>query len=437
MALLHAVKLRQTPGRPKAFYCGWRARARADILRARMTRFSVRSSALCAAFLLTVACLPERGAAPAKSATAATASAGPAGIAKDGKSAPSPVAVTPATPAPVIAPAGSASGCAGAALTLPPGTVVARIDGKDVKVEDLGDDLARAEKQALRTYCQEITTARDASLDNMLQQKLLTVAAAAEGKEVSAFVQGKIEAAVPTPDDAAIAAFYEANKSPSAPPLDQVRDQVIQAMNGQEGEKVMTRILDEARAKAKVERLLPDVSPPPMDLSNPPHAAFVGPADAAVRVVEFSDFECPYCSKAAETFTALKDKYAGKSVQFTFRNFPLSFHPNARPAAEYAACAQEQGKFWAMHDGIFQVQRELSVDKLKEVAAQAGLDIPKLDECLASGRPGPQIDEDMRKAQEVGVQGTPSFYINGQSYGGNPNVEGLSQAIDAQLAKRG
>ncbi|MBA3546747.1 MAG: thioredoxin domain-containing protein [Nannocystis sp.] len=394
-----------------------------------MTRFSVRSSALCAAFLLTVACLPERGAAPARSA-AATAKTPVGVVAKDGKSAPPVVA-----PGPTTAPAGSASGCAGAALTLPAGTVVARIDGKDIKVEDLGDELERAEKQALRTYCNEITTAREATLDNMLQQRLLTAAAAAEGKEVSAYVQEKIQAEVPTPDDAAIAAFYDANKSPSAPPLDQVRDQVIQAMNGEQGEKVMMRILDEAKAKAKVERLLPDVSPPPMDLSNPPHAAFVGPADAAVRVVEFSDFECPYCSKAAETFRALKDKYAGKSVSFTFRNFPLSFHPNARPAAEYAQCAQEQGKFWEMHDGIFAVQRELSVDKLKEVAAQAGLDTTKLEECMASGRAGPQIDEDMKKAQEVGVQGTPSFYINGQSFAGNPTVEGISQAIDAQLAR--
>jgi len=395
-----------------------------------MTRFSVRSSALCAAFLLSVACLPERGKVPAKSA-AATPVGPVASVAKDSKAGPSgPAPVVAAVPA-----AGSASGCGGAALTLPPGTVVARVGGKDIKVEDLGAELERAEKQALRTYCQEVTTARDATLDNLLQQRLLTEAAAAEGKDVSAYVQGKIEAEVPTPDDAAIAAFYEANKSPSAPPLESVRDQVIQAMQGEQGEKVMTRLLEEMKAKVKVERLLPDVSPPAMDLSNPPHAAFVGPADAAVRVVEFSDFECPYCSRAADTFNALKQKYAGKSVQFVFRNFPLSFHPNAKPAAEYAQCAQEQGKFWQMHDGIFAAQRELSVDKLKEVAAQAGLDTAKLEECLASGRPGPQIEEDMRKAQEVGVQGTPSFFINGQSFAGNPTVEGISQAIDAQLSK--
>jgi len=347
-----------------------------------------------------------------------------------------PVAVA-TTPMPGPPPAGSASGCSGAALTLPKGTVVARIDGKDITVDELGGELDRAEKTALRTYCQAVTDARQGVLDNFVQQRLLTAAAEAEGKDINSFVQGKVEAEVPTPDDAAIAAFYEANKSPTAPPLDMVKDQVIQAMKGEGGEKVLSKLLDDLKAKSKVERLLPDVSPPPMDLPRPPHAAFAGADNAVVTVTEFSDFECPYCSKAAETLNGLKTKYAGKPVQFVFRNFPLSFHPNARPAAEYAQCAQEQGKFWAMHDGIFARQRELSADVLKEVAGQAGLDAGKLEACLAGGTVKQQIEEDMRKAQEVGVGGTPSFFVNGQTFGGNPTVEGLSQAIDAELRKLG
>lgn len=403
--------------------------ARADILRARMSALSSALSvrSLCAALLLTVACdsgkKPDANADASKTDPATAASGTPAGA---------PVAVAKPMGPP---PAGSASGCSGAALTLPKGTVVARIDGKEITVDDLGADLERAEKTALRTYCQEVTNARQAVLDNLLQQKLLTAAAEAEGKDINTFVQAKVEAEVPTPDDAAIAAFYEANKSPSAPPLDMVKDQVIQAMKGEGGEKVLSKLLDDLKAKAKVERLLPDVSPPAMDLPRPPHSAFAGPADAIVQVTEFSDFECPYCSRAAETLNGLKEKYAGKPVQFVFRNFPLSFHPNARPAAEYAQCAQEQGKFWAMHDGIFARQRELSTDVLKEVAGQAGLDAGKLEACLAGGTVKQQIDEDMKKAQEVGVGGTPSFFVNGQTFSGNPTVEGLSQAIDAELSK--
>ncbi len=399
-----------------------------------MTRLLARSPArllgFSAAFLLTVACLPERGGVPDQTALAAVKTAG-----KAEEKAGNPPAKAAVRTQPEIAPAGSASGCNGAALTLPKGTVVARIDGKDVTVDDLGGELERAEKTALRTYCQAIADARQGSLDNLLQQKLLTAAAEAEGKDINTFVQSKVDAEVPTPDDAAIAAFYEANKSPTAPALELVRDQVIQAMKGEGSEKVLTKLLDDLRAKAKVERMLPDVSPPPMDLSNPPHAPFFGPEDALVKVVEFSDFECPYCSRAADTMRGLKERYAGKPVQFVYRHFPLSFHPNARPAAEYAQCAQEQGKFWPMHDGIFARQRELSPDMLKEVATQVGLDTSKLEACLAAGTAGPQIDEDMRKAQEVGVGGTPSFFVNGQTYGGNPTIDGIAQVIDAELAK--
>ncbi len=341
----------------------------------------------------------------------------------------------PATPPKYLAAAGSDSGCAGAALTMPAGTVVARIDGKDITVDDLGPQLASAEQQALRTYCQEVTTARDAVLDNFVQQRLLTAAAEAEGKDVSVYVQAKVEAVVPAPTDEAIQAFYDANKSPTAPPLEAVRDQVVRAINGEASERVLMDLLADLRASAKVETLLPDVSPPPMDLTNPPHAPFYGPDDAVVQVVEFSDFECPYCSRAAETLHGLRDRYAGKPVQFVFRHFPLSFHPNARPAAEHAQCAREQGKFWEMHDGIFARQRELSKEAFTEIATQAGLDMGKLEGCLASGRAGQEVEEDLRKAQEVGVQGTPSFFINGQSFAGNPTIEGISQAIDGQLAK--
>jgi protein-disulfide isomerase len=141
----------------------------------------------------------------------------------------------------------------------------------------------------------------------------------------------------------------------------------------------------------------------------------------------------PVLPRAADTLNQLKDKYAGQPVQFVFRHFPLSFHPNARPAAEYAQCAHEQEKFWPMHDAIFAAQRELSVDKLKELATQVGLDAAKLDECLA--KVGPIVEGDVKTGGDAGVGGTPSFYINGQTFDGNPTVAGLSEAIDAELAR--
>src|SRR5690606_39209123 len=141
------------------------------------------------------------------------------------------------------------------------------------------------------------------------------------------------------------------------------------------------------------------------------------------------------CSRAAETLQQLKDKYAGKPVQFVFRHFPLSFHPNARPAAEYAQGAHDQDKFWPLHDAIVAAQRKVTTDKLKELAERVGLDQGKLDSCVASV--GSLIEADLRAATAAGVGGTPSFYINGQIFEGNPTVQGLSEAIDAELAAAG
>ena len=137
-----------------------------------------------------------------------------------------------------------------------------------------------------------------------------------------------------------------------------------------------------------------------------------------------------------EHIRQLKARYPEK-VRFTFRHFPLSFHPNAKPAAEHAQCAHEQGRFWEYHDLVFAAQRELSVDKLGELADQAGLDRGKLSECLSSGRASTQVAADMAKANEVGVGGTPSFYINGRAFAGNPTPDGIAAAIDAELAQAG
>lgn len=372
--------------------------------------------ALCA-LVLSSACMPERGGVPVKPATSPTTPA---------------VAKRPAAPAVPVDPKDS---CAAAALTLKPDAVIGKMRGADITAAQLGEDLAAAEHQALRTYCNAVIEARTTMLDNHIQRTLLDELAKAENKSIQEYVQGRIESLVPAPDDAAIQAFYETNKSPETPPLEMVRDQVISAMTGEQRNAALDTMIAEIEGKNDVVRLLPDIALPPVDLSTPSTSPFLGPADAAIQVTEFSDFECPYCSRAAETLTKLKDKYKDASVQFVFRHYPLPMHPNATPAAEYGQCAQAQGKFWPMHDAIFAAQRELSTDKLKELAAQAGLDTAALEACLASGSAAKEVAADLAKGREAGVEGTPSFYINGQPFAGNPNFEGLSKAIDAELAK--
>jgi protein-disulfide isomerase len=344
----------------------------------------------------------------------------------------SPKPTTPTTQ-PVVEKPASATTCDAARLALDPELVIGRVDGKDIKAKDLGAELERAETSALRAYCEAIAGVRQQALENAVQERLL--AAAAGSGDGEAWLRGEIDKLVQPPTDAEITAFYEQNKSDTAPPLDQIKDQVAAAITQERTQNAAQTVMQKLRADAKVETLLPDVRPPPIEMKDAETTAGFGPKNAAVHVVEFSDFECPYCARSAAAIGELKSQYANKNVRFSYRHFPLSFHPNARPAAEMAQCAEAQGKFWEFHDAVFASSSALGDGGLDRAAATAGLDADALQACLKSGKAGEQVDADMRKATEVGVEGTPSFFINGRSFTGGPGE--LGAAIDAELARAG
>jgi protein-disulfide isomerase len=345
-----------------------------------------------------------------------------------------PVVPSSEVPAPVAAarqPTGPADdACSNAALELPPSTIVATVDGEPIRAEALGEDGRDAERDALYTYCREVHRIRMATTRRAVDDHLLARAARDKGVGTEEFVRTHLDTATKRPDEAEVEAWYNANKNEKAPPLELVRGQVEEAMMKERSQAAYDALLAGLRKSTKVDTKLPDVRPPAQDVAPAVHTATFGSADAKVRIVEFSDFECPYCSRAAKAVDAVKKQF-GDQVQFAYRHFPLSFHPAARPAAELSQCAQEQGKFWALHDEIFEHQAELSAESLRGMAERAGLDMGKVDECLMSGRAAKQVEEDMAKANEVGVRGTPAFYVNGRAFDGNP--EELVSAVDDEL----
>jgi protein-disulfide isomerase len=334
----------------------------------------------------------------------------------------------PVAEAPPSGPADDA--CSNAALELPRGTVVATVDGEPIRAEALGDDGRDAERDALHTYCREVHRIRMATTRRAIDDHLLARAARAKGVGTDEFVSTHVDGAVTKPDDAEIEAFYAANRTEQAPPLELVRPQVEEAIMKERSQAAYDALLAGLRKGSEVDTKLPDVRPPAQDITAAAHTATFGPADAKLQIVEFSDFECPYCSRAAKAVDAVKARF-GDQVQFSYRHFPLSFHPAARPAAELTQCALEQGKFWELHDLIFENQSSLSVEGLRGMGEKAGLDMAKVDECLMSGRAAKQIDEDLAKAQELGVRGTPAFYIDGRAFDGNP--EDLVAAVEDEL----
>jgi protein-disulfide isomerase len=160
-----------------------------------------------------------------------------------------------------------------------------------------------------------------------------------------------------------------------------------------------------------------------------------GSAQAAVTIVEFADFQCPYCSRAAATIEKVLAAYDGK-VRLVFRHFPLSFHDKAPKAAEAGACADEQGKFWEMHDALFGSQ-ELEPDALKAQARRLGLDAAKFEECLDSGRMAALVKRDLVAGQKAGVTGTPAFFINGRVLSGAQPEDAFHRVIDQELEAAG
>lgn len=157
-----------------------------------------------------------------------------------------------------------------------------------------------------------------------------------------------------------------------------------------------------------------------------------GPESAKVTIVEFSDFQCPYCALAAPKAVAVAAQYP-KDVRLVFKQFPLDMHANAHLAAQAALAAAAQGKFWELHDRMFGDYRRLSRPNLERMAADAGLDVKAFAADLDSGKYKATVDREMKEGEAAGVMGTPTFFINGKRYNGPFEMEALKPILDAEL----
>jgi len=161
----------------------------------------------------------------------------------------------------------------------------------------------------------------------------------------------------------------------------------------------------------------------------------IGKANAPVTIIEFSDFECPFCERFySQTYKQVKTNYVdtGK-VRIVFKHFPLPFHASAQKAAEATECAREQSKFWEMHDKLFENQNAIAIANLKSYAVALGLDASKFNTCLDTGKYASRVQKDASDGSAAGVSGTPSFFINGKSVVGAQPYSVFQQAIEAEL----
>jgi len=160
----------------------------------------------------------------------------------------------------------------------------------------------------------------------------------------------------------------------------------------------------------------------------------IGPADAPITLIEFSDYQCPYCTKwYNEVYPRLLKEYEGK-IRFVYRDLPLAFHGDAQSAAEAANCAGEQGAYWKFHDALFSEKYGLGMDAYRKYASDLGLDADALIACVNSGRFTAEVKADYDFAEKLGVGSTPTFFINGIALVGAQPYETFKQVIDLELA---
>ena len=187
---------------------------------------------------------------------------------------------------------------------------------------------------------------------------------------------------------------------------------------------------EEAKQKADLEEQFK--KPKNVDISGSP---VKGPKGASVTVVEFSDFECPYCQRGNNTMMELLKAYPN-DVKLVFKNLPLPFHKNADPAARAALAAGEQGKFWEMHDALFENQRGLSDKLYMEQAKKLGLDMKKFKADYESEKIKKQVKKDTEIAKQLGISGTPGFSVNGVLVKGAYPIDHFKKIVDRWLEKK-
>jgi protein-disulfide isomerase/autonomous glycyl radical cofactor GrcA len=281
----------------------------------------------------------------------------------------------------------------------------------------------------------QMYTARKEVLERMAVERIVKAEAQKKGQTEEQYIQARVEALpITPPTDAEVKEFFDrlktAGRIPPDTKLEAIKDQLVQAMVNQQRRTSVQKVVEELRTAANLKIDLPA---PRVEVAATGPAR--GPANAKVTIVEFSDFQCPYCSQAFGTIEELMQQYAGK-VKLVFRQFPLPIHPQAEKAAEASLCAADQGKFWEFHDLLFKNQRKLDLADLKAHAASAGLDATKFAQCLDSGEKKKLVDQDLEAGQAAGVNGTPAFFINGVFLNGALPLEEFKKVIDPELASR-
>ena len=312
--------------------------------------------------------------------------------------------------------------------------VAARVGTRTITVKELDDrwrtDAPTEQVQAV----QQLYDGRKQALDAIVADMLIEQAAKAKGLTPAQYRDAEVARRLTPVTDGQVAAFYAQNQAQmQGRPLEQMGGAIRQFLEEQQRATAFQEMVAELRKAGPAVNVA--IDPPRYTVAVAADDPALGAATAPVTLVEFSDFQCPFCARVMPTLKKVKQTY-GDKVRIVWKDFPLTqIHPQAFKAAEAAQCAREQGKFWELHDVLFANQQALMPDDLKKHAAGVGIDLPKFNACFDASKYGERVQQQMSAGSQLGVGSTPSIFINGRLVAGAQPYEVFAGIIDEELAR--
>jgi protein-disulfide isomerase len=317
-----------------------------------------------------------------------------------------------------------------------PTSIVATINGTSITSEDLekatANERQKLELQRLQFdagYARNKQQIMENGLSRLIDSRILEFEAKKRGIAKEMLLSEELNGKVKDPSDQDIGAFYEANKAQIGQPLEQSKEKIQQYLKSQNYNRAKGELVEKLKKDYGVNVLLEPMRAKIETAGSPA----IGPEDAPVTVVEFADFQCPYCSRLAKTLKGVLDNY-GTKVRLVFRQFPLSeVHPNAESAAEASLCAADQGRFWEMHDLLYESPGQLNPSDLSAKAANLKLDMQSFNQCVSSRKYANKVQQDFYEGIKLGIAGTPVVFVNGRFFSGALPLEDISRIIDQEI----
>jgi protein-disulfide isomerase len=300
--------------------------------------------------------------------------------------------------------------------------VVAEVGGVRLTLGTLEQQRANALFQAENNFYE----AEKKIVTDLVDDYLLSQEAKKEGLTVQQLLKKHVDDTVnQNISEESLKVYYEGLDTKESYPA--VRDKIIEHVRAKRLARAKDAYMQSLRDKNKINILVTSARAQ-INLNDTPVR---GPAGAPVTIVEYADYECPYCQQAQPALDQLESAYKGK-IAFAYKDLPLPMHPHAQKAAEAAQCAGAQNKYWEYHDYLLKT-KQLEVPELKNAARQLNLDMKQFDTCFDSGVRAEAVRATIDEAQKLGLQGTPAFFINGRYVSGVLSFEQLKQLVDDEL----